>query len=653
MKVVDMEHKPRVKGDAAIQHRIGEKIALDKKTDSGIKSTARSVGHDLKTGAANTIAAGQSAKATAAKIAANPVVKAGGKVVSTTALAVDKAVGNVDIGVVQLAHKSLHIASGAVRLGGKTVKVAVTSPVKAVKLTKTIAQKIKLLKQRKHRLKVKTSGLFKAMSAACITKKYVVKPAFKLTKSGVKKGGAVADTVIQNIGGDDTVRFAKSAYNVTKTAAKVGAKTTVKGVTTTGKIGRTLLTKRGRRGLVTNVKRRIKNIVTAPRRVVRNVKNAVNNTVRAAKFAARLTANIAKLAARAVAKFAQLIASTAPWSLIAIGIFVLIIIIPNVFTALVADDDADNNAGLVSADGDNAELLENMGKLDTLFAEAVAENITEPLKSTVTSFCDEDADPPNIIVFNGGDEVYPASKQTVNSQIDDYFSGSLSSDRFASMLAALKVFRSREADKIIPEEGSAESENEESSTEFEKGELPKMFTKDDFKTFIGTVNGNTCGYGDTFFIKTTVTVGGQTCPDENCRTDYCEDVEDCESPETDGEGKKYCPGHEYCDNDHKKMTVTLKTVEEYYTDKGIPEIYNFDEEEIVLYDKYKEYLDLLIEDAKDPFTPSAESLPDGGASVDFDTSYESADLSVSSSNTALLILLVIGIIAFGIRKRGG
>lgn len=647
MKVVEMEHNIGVKGDATIQHSIGEKVSLSKKTESGIKSTARSVGHDLKTGAANTIAAGQSAKATAAKIAANPVVKAGGKVVSMTALAVDKAVGNVDIGVVQLAHKSLHIASGAVRLGGKTVKVAVTSPVKAVKLTKTIAQKIKLLKQRKHRLKVKTSGLFKAMRAAYITKKYVVKPAFKLTKSGVKKGGAIADTVIQNIGGDDTVRFAKSAYNITSTATKVGAKTTVKGVKTTGKIGRTLLTKRGRRGLVTNVQRRLKNIITAPGRAARNVKNAVNNTVRAAKFAARLAANIAKLAAQAVAKLAQLIASTAPWSLIAIGIFVLMLIIPSVFTALVADDDADNNAGLVSADGDNAELLENMGKLDTLFAEAVAENITEPLKNTVTSFCGETDDPQNIIVFNGT-TYYPASGKgtTINSSIEAYVTGSLSSDRFASMLAALKVFRLRETG-----ERPEESETSESSDESEMGEYPKMFTKDDFKTFIGTVNGNTCGYGVTFFIKTTSSVGGQTCPGSNCKERTCNPG--CKTRTVNGKKELYCPGHKYCDHDHTKMTVTLKTVEEYYTGKGIPEIYNFDEEEIVLYDKYKEYLDSVIEDAKDPFTPSPNSLPDGSTSVDYDTSYEPADFSVSSSNTALLILLVIGIIAFGIRKRGG
>lgn len=544
---------------------------------------------------------------------------------------VDMEKGVLKKGADLISHKSFHIASGAVQLGGKTVKVAVTSPVKAVKLTKAVAQKITLLKQRKNKLKVKTSGLFKALRAEYISRKYLVKPAVKLTKSGVKMGGAVADTVIQSIGGDDTVRFAKSAYNATKTAANVGAKTTVKGVKTTGKIGRTLLTKRGRRGLVANVKRRIKNIITAPGKAVRNVKNAINNTVRAAKFAVRLAANIAKLAAQAVAKLAQLIASTAPWSLIAIGIFVLMLIIPNVFTALVADDEADNNAGLVSADGDNAELLENIGKLNTLFAEAVSENITNPLKSAVTIFCDEDADPPNIIVFNGGDEIYPASKQTVNSQIDDYVSGSLSSDRFASILAALKVFKLRVT-----------------------GERPgEMFTKDDFKTFIGTVNGNTCIYGDTFFIKATESETGQTCPDEDCRTDYCENVEDCESPETDDDGNKYCPGHDYCDNDHKKMTVILKTVEEYYSAKEIPEIYSFDEEESVLYDKYKEYLDMVIEEAKGTVTPSPKPLPDDNISVDYDTSYDHAGFMLGKSETALIIILVLGMLAFSARKRGG
>lgn len=552
-------------------------------------------------------------------------------VLKKTGSAVDKAVGGINNNAVQLAHKSLHITSGAVQVGGKAVKIVAKTPFKAVKMSRAITQKVRLAKQKTNKLKVKTSGLFKVMRAEYIARKYVVKPGVKLTKSGVKMGAAVADTVIQKIGGDDTVKFAKSAYNATKVAANVGAKTTVKGVKTTWKVGRTILTKKGRRGLVTNVKRKIKNIITAPVRLVRNVKNAVNNTVRAAKFAAKLAANFAKLAAQAVAKLAQLIASTAPWSLIVIGVLVLMIIIPNVFTALVAEDEADNTAGLVSEGGDNAELLENMEKFNTLFAEAVAENITDPLKTTVTSFCDEDADPPNIIVFNDGDEIYPANKQTVNSKIDDYVSGSLSSDRFASMLAALKVFKLRVT-----------------------GERPEeMFTKDDFKTFIGTVNGNTCIYGDTFFIKTTETVDGQTCPDEDCRTDYCENVEDCESPETDDDGNKYCPGHDYCDNDHKKMTVTLKTVEEYYSAKEVPEIYSFDEEESVLYDKYKEYLDSVIEEAKGTVTPSPNPLPDDNISVDYDTSYDHAGLRIGKTETALIIILVLGMLAFSVRKRGG
>ena len=101
------------------------------------------------------------------------------------------------------------------------------------------------------------------------------------------------------------------------------------------------------------------------------------------------------------------------------------------------------------------------------------------------------------------------------------------------------------------------------------------------------------------------------------------------------------------------MTVTLKTVEEYYTDKGVPEIYKFDEDEIVLYDKYKEYLDLVIEDAKDPFTQSPESQPDDSVSVDYNTSYDHAGFKLGKSETALIVILVLGILAFIVRKRGG
>lgn len=603
MKVVDMDHKFGVKDDAAIQHGIGEKISLDKKTESGLKSVTQK----LETGVAGAVEGASAVKKAVGKIAENPVVKAGGKVVSMTASPVDKAVGGIDNEVVQLGVKSFRIASSAVRLAKKNVK----------------------------KLKVRTSKLYKAIAAANVTKKYVVKPAVKTVKIGANAAGTVVDKGMGALGNseNDTVQFVKKTYDVVNAAGALTLKTgkaSAKAVKVTGKTARKLLTKKGRRGLVNSVKRSVQRV----KRTVRNIRNAVRLTVKAAKFIAKMAAKAAKLVAQLAVKLVNLIVSTAPWSLIIIGVIALLIIAVNIITALIADEEEDKTAGLVDPESDITEISENMTEFEELFAEVCKENITDPLTDTVSNFCvnpfNNNQPPQRIIVYNGT-LYYPArgKASTINPVIENYVSSSVSTDRFAAMLAALKVFVRRET-----------------------GENPEAaFTKNDFKTFIGTVNGNTCGYGDTFFIKTTSTVGGQTCPGSNCRVRYCEEG-CCTRTNSDGETEHYCPGHRYCNHDHVKMTVTLKTVEEY-TGKSVPEIYGFDEEEEYLYDAYKEFIDALIEDMGDPDSPTYHPHTPGGTSEDYNTSYDPADFSISSSNVALLILLVFGLIAFGVRKKGG
>lgn len=612
-----MEHKVAVKDDAAIQHGIGEKTSLAKKAETGVAGVVKGV---------------SAAKKAVGKIAGNPVVKAGGKVVSMTAAAVDKGVSNVDSEIVQLGVKSFRIASSAVRLGGKTVKVAAKTSGQVIKntikLSRAVAQKVRLAKKKVKKLKVKTSKLYKAIAVANVTKKYVVKPAIKVTKIGANAAGNVIDKGAGALGNidNDTVQFAKKSYDVMKTAGAL----TLKTGKVAGKTAKTLFTKKGRRGLVNSVKRSVQRV----KRTVRNIRNAARLTVKAAKFVGKMAAKAAKLVAQLAAKLVNLIASTAPWSLIIIGVLALLIIAVNAFTALVADDEEENTAGLVDTESGSAEISENMTKFEEMFAEVSKENITDPLNSTVSSFCVapfNNGEPPQRIISYNGTVYYPASGKadTINSAIESYVDGSLTTDRFVSMLAALKVFVRRET-----------------------GENPEtVFTKDDFKAFIGTVNGNTCSYGDTFFIKTTSTIGGQTCPGSNCRVRYC-DEGCCTRTNKDGEEERYCPGHRYCDHDHVKMIVSLQTVEEY-TGKSVSEIYGFDEEEEDMYDSYKEFIGALIEDMNDPESPTYYPHTSGGTSEDINTSYEPSGFSVSSSNVALLILLVFGLIAFGVRKKGG
>lgn len=633
-------------------------------------------------------------------VARSAPVKAGGKAVSAATSAIDNAIGSIDNDVVQIAHKSLHIAQSTVRLGGKTIKIAAKTSVKTVKLGITIAQKIRLAKAKQKKLKVKTSKLYKAKEAADAARKYALKPAVKAAKYGANAAGAVVDKAAEALGkvDNDALQFAKKTYDAANKAGAVTLKATKGAVKTAYKTSRTLLTKQGRRGLVHNVKRRIDKV----KRGVRNVGKAAKTTAKAAK-------NVGKLVAKLATKLASLLMSTAPWSFLIIGIFILVIIAVNAITAAISKDEGDKTAGLVGADSDITEVFANLEEFEDMFETVAKEKITDILKKTVTDFCgaavkeeesdsdvesdtesdaeddDEDSDVSAgdaIIKFNNK-VFYPASgsADAVNELIEQYVDNGTSTDRFASLLATMKVLAVREKNgyhetnssdettEETEEEGEEEDGEEEEETDDtdedtdEEGEGTTdsedsiaVFTKSDFETIIGTVNSNSCKYGDTFFIKITAVTENGTCPDKNCQLEYRDD--DCaerEVPNESGSGthtEKYCKGHPYCPGNHKTLTITLKTAEEY-SSKSVAEIYGFNSEEEEQCEAYKEFIDALIEEMKDPQSPIFYPHTSGGTSEDYSYTYEPAGLSVSASNIALFVLLVFGIIALGVRKRGG
>lgn len=682
MKVVNMEHKIEKRSEPAIQHGgSGEKTFLEKKTERGIKSAARTIGNDV-----------EAVKKTAEKFSANPIVKTGGKVVSTVALAMDKAVGSVDNDVVQLTYKSLHILSDAVRLGGKTVKVAAKTPFKAMKLSRAIFQKIRWFSNwKKNRIKVKKSKLFKMMTAAAVTKKYALKPSAKVVKFGAVGAKNALDKTVEALGNidNDTVQFAKKSYDAANAAGAAALKTgkaSARVVKGTFKTGRAILTKKGRRGLVNSVKRRIQNVGHG----VRNVINAPRKAARAVKFSAKMTAKAVQLAARAVAKFVSLIASTAPWSLILIAVFALSIVSANILTAAVAEKDEKAAAGLIGTNDNASDTLLYMDETEELFREVVNEKIIEPLKNTESDFCgdvntsdedssvgtessltadeedsgaDENALPDyssqKIIEFNS-EVFFPSSENAdkINVLIEQYVDSNLSVQRYSSLLAALNVLVTREngavpnPDDDDEEPDDEDEEVEDDEVEAEDGKRTITLEKSDFETFIGTVNVNTCIYGSTFFIKTTAVTTGEACPNEDCTTEYLDD--NCESLQNeDGSTEYYCGGHPTCPHKHEKLSVMLKTVEELYS-KSIPEIYGFSEEEEYRFELYSEIIEDLVGETEGSQSPADYSYqPEDNSETDLDYSYESPKIGISSGNAALLAFLVIGIVAFGIRKRGG
>lgn len=638
MRIVNMDHKISAKGKPSVNHGIEGKTSLLKKTERGLKKAGRAIGG--------------------------------------IAAAADKALDRVDNDVVQLAHKSLRISSDAVKLGGKTVKVAAKSVVKTIKLSKTAVRKIKLAKMNgKQTFKVGTSKLYKVTNAASITQKHVLKPAAKAAESGVKIGasavGTVVDKTAQALGNvdNDTVQFAKKTYDVANAAGAVAekaGKVSVKALKTT----RTLATKKGRRRLVKSVKRK-----------AANIKRNIRRVQKAAKFAAKTITKAAKLAVKALMKIGHFLIATAPWSFIVIGIAALLVVSANLVTAIAGGDEEDAEAGLTntntvggtttfalrSAAADDTDIYGNLTEFEGLLAEIGKEKITDPLKSAVSDFCkddeeeteseavsdetsgansgeDTDEKSSKIIEFNGS-AYFPAEEKAdaVNALIAECAENCLSEDGYVSFLAVLKIL-----------------------TERKNGERPQaVFTKSDFEAFIGTVNGNTCTYGDTvaaFIIKNTAVTTGETCPGKNCTTVYRDDGCGGTRTNEDGEPEKYCKGHTYCPHDHEKLTITFKSVEDYYS-KSVSEIYGFDEDEEYRYEVFVEYIGLWlderdeaeqIESAAEPDAPAVPTSADGGVSVGGE--YAPSEFNVSIRDQGLLIVLVLSLIVGGIlfgKKKGG
>ena len=593
-----MEH-PAVKEEAAIQHGIGEKTSLAKKSVGGFKSAARTVGK----GAA-------AVKGTVTKVAANPVVKTGGRMVSMVGSAVGNAIDKIDNSTVQVARKSYIVAKSAVRLGGKTVKISGKVIKNTVKLSRFVAQKVRLAKKKDKSLKkaVDTSKLQKIKKAAIIANKYALKPAAKVVKGAGRAADTVIDRVASNID-NDTVQFAKKSYDAAKIAAKASVKTAkVAGRTlkTSIKVTRTLTTKKGRRGLVKSVKRkvdRIKRNVHRAQKVAKAtakaVKAAAKLTARAVKMAAKLAAQAAKAAAQAIAKLVSLIVETAPWSLLVIAIIAVVILLAYLITnAFGGSVGAEHKAGgwaMGESDG-VSEVYDNISELGEQLTEACGDAFANSLKSTITDFCQKVDDPQRIISYNGSIYYTAEGKDTrINQSIDGIVGGvsEYSSERYAKFMATLAVLMTRELNSANTNEALSK------------------FTKADFVKFIGSVNGNSCAYGDTFFMKTTAITGGETCPGQNCKVWYCDEYDGigcCSTTNEKGETIRYCPGHRYCSHDHTKLTVIVRTVEQY-RGKPVAEIYNFSEDEQEQYEAICEFItEILGEMAEENSSEPSEEV---------------------------------------------
>lgn len=650
-----------------MEHKIEKSV---RKTNVGISKSATALD-------------GAAKGTSVAKKAGGAAVKTGGKIVSAVSSAADKVVDSVDNDVVQLANKSMHVASQTVKLGGKVVKTTGKLTFKSIKLSSAVVRKIR---DRKRTLKVKTSKLHKLEKAAAVGGKTVMTAA-KAAKKGVRMTGSAVDKASEVLEktDNDAALFAKKAYDVARTGGAITYKVGKTVGKATYRTGKTLFTKKGRRKLVKSVQRK----VNTAKRTVHNVRKVAKTAVKAAKYVAKLAAKAAKLAVKAVVKLVKLFISLLPWSGIVVGVVVLLMIVPQVIVAVVSEEEEKAQAGIAGANGTTAEMYENLEQFEEFFSEVAEEQVVDPLKDLVEKFCgasateesdtsdseetsededsettsdsdtsdeetsddeSEESESADILRFNGA-VYYPASgyADTVNKLIADYVSSSTSRERFVTFLSVMKV---------LEEKGT--------------GKQSDTFTKDDFTLLFGGLNENECKYGDntfpTFFIKTSATSNNGTCPQENCQTEYrdgcsCGGYEEVEDEDT-GETTEVpvCDGHPYCTHDHTVLTITLKTVEESYSDKSIAEIYDFNSDDEYRFNMFMDYIDQLIsemeqekakEDTSYVFDPTYTPDTSDSDESDAGTYVPNDKFSVYATDMMLIAVLVVSMIFLGLRKKRG
>ncbi len=380
-----------------------------------------------------------------------------------------------------------------------------------------------------------------------------------------------------------------------KTAAETGVKTVKKGArltkrvyrklhkTSSAQLRRTLRKRVVRNKLKTQVNYLAKQAVrkgtkAAGKAAANTAKNIAKSAFKAAKAAA-------KAAVSAVSKVVGFIVETMPWSLIVIGVILIILIIALMFGSIFSGAGGSVAGGGAWLVDDNStqtpeEIYEGYKEFVEQAKEVMESQAKQALQNEVTAFCDSDTEKPRKIIQyidkNNNRTFYPAkgADNTINSLIDEF-----GTDDYADYMSLLFVLMTREKQQ-------ADGVTDEEIYDFD-------FKKEDFEEFMKTVNENSCRWGDTFVIKKAVETSPEACPGQNCKTKYLNDR--CASyTDEDGRKRYYCKGHKYCPVDHTKLTVKLYTVKDYYG-MEYPEIYNFTENEKARYEASKAIIQGLLD----------------------------------------------------------
>lgn len=432
-------------------------------------------------------------------------------------------------------------------------------------------------------------GGFKDISAGIRTTGVIFRPV-------TKRLNRITDKVVSSID-NDSVQFAKKSVDISKTAVETSGRTLKTSAKIVGKSARGLskvIDPRERRRLKKSVRRQIKQLKREAKAVGKAAQKTAKAAAKAAKKTAELAAKAGKAVVQAVTRIIGFIVQTMPWSLIIIGILALVLIIVFAFMGMFGSAGGSvTGAGGWAIDDSNSmdekAIYENFEKFRTQSKEVCDSNVKNNLHSEVDSFCVTSTPERIISYYDSSVSVtyYPATsgKSPVKTNVTNYLNSTMTPEKYSEFLAALFVLETREKQQ-------AEGVNDATIYDFD-------FTKADFEEFIGSVDSNSCRYGSTFIIKTTTETTGEKCPGENCKTKTIPGCKCCSSTDPDtGRVTEYCGGHPYCPSDHTKLTVCLKTVEDYYN-KPISEIYGFTENEKARYEATSAFIAALLKDKEE------------------------------------------------------
>lgn len=302
---------------------------------------------------------------------------------------------------------------------------------------------------------------------------------------------------------------------------------------------RSLKTAKTTRGLKTtaNAAKNANNIAKATAKAAKAGAKAAKAGAKAAKAGAKAAAKAVKATVQLVKQTVSLIAETSPYSLIAIAVILVLVILYLLISMLTSSISGSvTGAGgwaITESTATPEDIYKGIEEFMDDASKVLNNNVQKPLKREVDKACQSDTQKPRLIIqykSNSHNVTYfPAyGHNTIIDGYIDAFDDKFDTEFYSNYLAVLFVLMTRDKQK-------ADGTTDAVIYDFD-------FKKSDFEELIGTINTNSCKYGETYVFKKTETIHGCTCPGANCERKTIPGCRCCSGTNSLGHTYHYCGG---------------------------------------------------------------------------------------------------------------